>query len=53
MASTRHLVDPELLQFLDEMPTRRLSAEALPQLRADAAALLAEQQALEPEFPGC
>jgi acetyl esterase/lipase len=51
MASTRHLVDPELLQLLEEFPTTRLSAEVLPQLRAARAAALVEQLALEPSFP--
>ncbi len=48
---SRHLVDPELLEFLDSFPSRILTAEMLPTLRSDAAALLREQQALEPAFP--
>src|SRR5438094_8290640 len=51
MASTRHLVDPELLQLLDEFPTVRLSRETLTDIRAARAALLAEQLPLEPPFP--
>jgi acetyl esterase/lipase len=51
MASTRHLVDPELLQSLDEFPTAQLSRETLAETRATRAALLAEQLALEPAFP--
>jgi len=51
MASTRHLVDPELLQLLDEVPTLQLSREPLVALRAARAALLAQQLLLEPAFP--
>jgi acetyl esterase/lipase len=51
MASTRHLVDPELLQLLDEFPTLRLSRETLAEIRAARAALLAQQLPLEPAFP--
>jgi acetyl esterase/lipase len=51
MASTRHLVDPELLQLLDDFPTVQLSSESLAEIRAARAALLAQQLPLEPAFP--
>lgn len=51
MASTRHLVDPELLQLLDESPPLELSRAGLADLRAAGAALLAQQLLLEPAFP--
>ena len=51
MASTRHLVDPELLQLLDDFPTLRLTSETLADIRAARAELLAQQIALEPAFP--
>jgi acetyl esterase/lipase len=51
MPDSRHLVDPELLQLLDEPPRRPLSGETLAAARADAAALLVEQLRREPEFP--
>jgi acetyl esterase/lipase len=51
MASTRHLVDPELLQLLDEFPTIRLSREGLGDVRAARAAQLVLQLASEPAFP--
>lgn len=51
MASTRHLVDPELLQLLDEFPTSRLSGESLGDIRATRAAQLVQQLASEPAFP--
>ena len=51
MASSRHLVDPELLTTLDQLPAQPLTLEALPKMRADQAKLLAEQLALEPAFP--
>jgi acetyl esterase/lipase len=40
--TSRHLVDPELLPFLEMIPTFELSAEILPQMRA---AILAMQSA--------
>ncbi len=49
MASTRYLVDPELLQLLDDFPTARLSQDTLGGIRAARAAQLAQQ--IEPEFP--
>ena len=52
MASTRHLVDPELQQLLDEFPPLQLSRETLAETRAARAVLLAEQLLLEPAFPG-
>jgi acetyl esterase/lipase len=48
---SRHLVDPELLEFLDSYPSRQLTADRLPAMRSEAAALLREQQQLEPAFP--
>ncbi|MBV8716492.1 MAG: alpha/beta hydrolase [Chloroflexi bacterium] len=48
---SRHLVDPELLEFLDSFPSRSLTADRLPSLRSEAAALLLEQRSLEPAFP--
>src|SRR5260370_6134668 len=51
MASTRHLVDPELLQLLDEFPPVQLSRAGLADLRAAGAALTAQQLQLEPAFP--
>lgn len=51
MATTRHLVDPELLQLLEDFPTMRLTREALPDIRAARAAQLAQQLASEPAFP--
>jgi acetyl esterase/lipase len=51
MASTRHLVDPELLQLLDDFPTLPLSRETLADVRAARAELLAQQLSLEPDFP--
>jgi acetyl esterase/lipase len=51
MASTRHLVDPELLQLLDDFPTLPLSRETLTDVRAARAELLAQQLSLEPDFP--
>jgi len=38
--TSRHLVDPDLLAFLDQFPDSELSREALPQMRAQMAALL-------------
>jgi acetyl esterase/lipase len=51
MTSTRHLVDPELLQLLDDFPTVPLSRETLADIRAARAELLAQQLSLEPDFP--
>src|SRR4051794_26696333 len=51
MASTRHLVDPELLQALDEFPTLRLSGDNIAEIRAARAAALAQQLLVEPAFP--
>ena len=47
--STRHLVDPELLPFVDGFPTMQLSNEALPAIRAGLQAMLAAQPL--PELP--
>jgi acetyl esterase/lipase len=46
--TSRHLVDPELLPFLDTIPAFDFSVEVLPQLRA---AILAMQQAQPPVGP--
>ena len=42
MTTTRHLVDPDLADALDQLPSVPLSAEALPQMRA-ALSEMAEQ----------
>jgi hypothetical protein len=49
--TTRHLVDPELLAFLDQNPALRLTREALPGIRARRKEPLARQKARQPEFP--
>jgi acetyl esterase/lipase len=46
--TSRHLVDPELLPFLETIPTFELSAQILPQMRA---AILAMQSAQPPAGP--
>jgi acetyl esterase/lipase len=51
MTRTRHLVDLELLEALDQSPSLPLRAESLAQIRADRAAQTREQLALEPPFP--
>jgi acetyl esterase/lipase len=51
MASTRHLVDPELLPTLDANPPSRLSAETLINLRATRAAALQQELLREPDVP--
>jgi acetyl esterase/lipase len=49
--TTRHLVDPELLAFLDQNPAVRLTREGLPAIRAQRKELLAQQRAAQPPFP--
>lgn len=49
--ATKHLVDTELLSLLDEFPTLSLSQAGLAGIRAERAALLAEQLPLQPAFP--
>jgi acetyl esterase/lipase len=49
--SSRHLVDPELDPILDQFPDFAFSTESLPQIRATAAAMLAEETAGLPAFP--
>ncbi|MCA1647174.1 MAG: alpha/beta hydrolase [Chloroflexi bacterium] len=49
--TTRHLVDPELIPLLDQLPPLQLSREGLPEMRAARRALLESQRALQPDFP--
>jgi acetyl esterase/lipase len=49
--TTRHLVDPELLAFLDQNPPLRLTREALPDIRAQRKELLAQQKPMQSVFP--
>jgi acetyl esterase/lipase len=51
MATTRHLVDPELGPLLDQLPPLHLSREALPEIRSSRRAMLETQRALWPAFP--
>ncbi|MBV9581763.1 MAG: alpha/beta hydrolase [Chloroflexi bacterium] len=51
MASTRHLVDPELLPALDAAPPSQLSGATLSGLRAARAAALEQELLLEPDVP--
>jgi len=48
---TRHLVDPELTAMLDVFPTIQFTREALPQIRANFAEMLAQGSALLPVYP--
>jgi len=47
--TTRHLVDPELLAFVDSFPTMTLSDTSLPLMRAGMTAMLAAQEL--PDLP--
>jgi acetyl esterase/lipase len=49
--TTRHLVDPELVAFLDQTPPLRLTRENLPGIRAERKQLLAEQRSAQRVFP--
>lgn len=49
--SSRHLVDPELAPTLEAQPPLQLTRETLPQIRAAAAALDAQQVAAAPAVP--
>jgi acetyl esterase/lipase len=50
--TTRHLVDHEIVAMLEVFPQVEFTAEALPQIRADFAALMAQTATALPEFPG-
>ena len=47
--NSRHLVDPELVAILDQLPPSQLTAESLPLIRANRAAMLASIPV--PDFP--
>src|SRR5690348_7320412 len=51
--TTRHLVDPELVQMLDQFPAMAMTPESLPQIRMMTRAMLSQAQASEavPQFP--
>ena len=49
--TTRHLVDPELLEFLDQQPNQALTAAELPRLRAERLAQARTQNAAQPLPP--
>src|ERR1700732_2091273 len=51
MATTRHLVDPELVPLLDQFPPLQLTREALPEIRSSRRQVLEAQRALWPAFP--
>jgi acetyl esterase/lipase len=46
MAKSRHLVDPELVEYLDAMPPMKLSRKGLPQMRANMAQMLEQLSAI-------
>ena len=46
MGKSRHLVDTELVQYLDAMPSVKLSRKALPQMRANMGQLLEQLAAI-------
>ena len=49
--TTRHLVDPELDAFLDQLPTIPMTAETLPQIRAALNEMITQQAAALPGSP--
>lgn len=49
--NTRHLVDPEIVPLLDLFPVLNFTHEALPEIRAQMSAMIAEMQSGLPEFP--
>ncbi|QBD79125.1 alpha/beta hydrolase [Ktedonosporobacter rubrisoli] len=49
--TSRHLVDPELVDALDQFPAIQLTAETLKQVRATIQTVFAEHLATVPEFP--
>jgi Esterase/lipase len=50
--TTRHLVDPELVALLDQIPATVLTAEILVPTRAKMAAMISQAAANLPQFPG-
>ena len=50
--TTRHLVDPELVALLDQIPATTLTAEILVPTRAQMAATISQASANSPQFPG-
>ena len=49
--TTKHLVDPEIVAMLDIFPRLQFTPDALPQVRADLAAIGATMAAAVPAFP--
>ncbi len=49
--TTKHLVDPEIVAMLDLFPGLQFTAETLPRVRADLAAMSAQQASGLPDLP--
>ena len=49
--TTKHLIDPEIVAMLDIFPRLQFTPDALPQVRADLAAMGATMAAAVPAFP--